>query len=593
MSITAITIRNFRSIAYFTGKVHDLNIFVGQNDGGKSNILRALDLFFNGEKRHGYELDWTRDHCVFAPERVRKAEEITISLEVTPPQHFNSSKPILWKKVWRKEGLHSDTSKCRDGTAIGPWSKLPAFLRAMRYDYVPAIKGEEYFQTLMASLHDMLEATVEEQVREASKGFTNTINDNTKTILEGILNQLELETTIQLPASLRDLFAQLEFKSVSGNRLFSLRQRGDGIKVRHIPIVLRWLAGQANYLSAPGRPKTVTVWGYEEPENNLEMRRCFELAQRLVNGADTIQAFVTTHSPAFYSVCRESDPENVKLFLVTKKDSLPTTDIKPLADGDLNSLDSAMGLLDLLEPHFRKARKELDQLQERQKSLQDTGKPTIFCEGPSDKTLIEAALQDHFPQLADELAVQCSDHCGGGCEWVADMMIAWSYLRPMAKAVGLFDNDKAAQDSRRKLDKRVKDAGKKYVAWITLTPGAEVKKCLKEKVFVPFAIEELLPREIWDHAERQEWLENRLEPLQLYCFGNADITFTEHMNNRLPDEHLRRLALKKVKGDPDIKNAFCQYVTCLPEEERKRSLEGLKPTIEECLNRLDVNKDQP
>ena len=73
----------------------------------------------------------------------------------------------------------------------------------MRFDYVPAIKGKDYFQQLMSKLHDMLEATVADKVHEASGTFTQTINQNTKTILEEILTLLGLTTTIQLPANLR------------------------------------------------------------------------------------------------------------------------------------------------------------------------------------------------------------------------------------------------------------------------------------------------------------------------------------------------------------------------------------------------------
>ena len=246
MSISALTIRNFRSIVNFNSKVENLNIFVGQNDAGKSNVLRALNLFFNYNEKTGYELDWSRDYCYFAPKRIRKAEEITIQLEITLPETFRTQTPIMWKRIWRKEGFHKETIKHRDGSEISPRSKIMAFLRAMRFDYVPAIKGGEYFQSMMGNLHDMLEATVEEQVRAASGSFTETINNNTKDILKQIQERLGLETTIELPPNLRELFAQLEFTSISGEKPFSLNQRGDGIKVRHIPIVLRWLAEQAN-----------------------------------------------------------------------------------------------------------------------------------------------------------------------------------------------------------------------------------------------------------------------------------------------------------------------------------------------------------
>lgn len=80
MSITSLSIKNFRSIASFDHSIRDLNIFVGQNDEGKSNILRALDLFFNHNKASGYALDWSRDFCCFAAKRTGKAEEITIQI---------------------------------------------------------------------------------------------------------------------------------------------------------------------------------------------------------------------------------------------------------------------------------------------------------------------------------------------------------------------------------------------------------------------------------------------------------------------------------------------------------------------------------
>ena len=48
MKIFDITISNFRGIKFLQNlKVGDINSFVGKNDSGKSNILKALDTFFN------------------------------------------------------------------------------------------------------------------------------------------------------------------------------------------------------------------------------------------------------------------------------------------------------------------------------------------------------------------------------------------------------------------------------------------------------------------------------------------------------------------------------------------------------------------
>jgi len=66
--INKIEIKHFRS---FDGgkdqnkvKIHnlkDLNVFSGANDSGKSNVLRALNLFFNDEISPGVKFDQKRD----------------------------------------------------------------------------------------------------------------------------------------------------------------------------------------------------------------------------------------------------------------------------------------------------------------------------------------------------------------------------------------------------------------------------------------------------------------------------------------------------------------------------------------------------
>lgn len=589
MSITSISIRNFRSIASLNETVHDLNILVGQNDEGKSNVLRALDLFFNHDKPDGYEFEWARDYCSFAAKRVRKAEEIEIGITIKPPASFANRDAVVWKKVWRRDGPHRESLMHEDNSDIDPKSKVAAFVKAMRFDYVPAIKGKDYFQALMSKLHDMLEATVEEKVRQASGAFTTTINENTKSILDEVLKHLGLQTSIQLPGNLRTLFAQLEFTSVSSDKQFSLNQRGDGIKVRHIPIVLRWLAQQANHLSAPGRPRTVTVWGYEEPENNLELRRCFDLAKDFVAGAGEIQTFVTTHSPAFYSVFRECDQARVGLFLVTKDDSQQTTKISRLkADNEIATLDSSMGLLSLLEPHFKAARSELTNLRTHLNNLTDTTKPTIFFEGPTDKMLFEEVLRLFFPAKVNDVSIRCSSHHGGGHTWVSEMLIAWSFSRPTAKAIGVFDKDEGAKTSKSETEKKLNapSSGKKAFT-TTLSPGNELKECYRKSISIPFGPEELLPKDIWDFAESKGWLEDRSNPLLLYKFSARDVTFDNHIQSVLPNQHLLRMALKKVKLEN--KEALAAHVANIPSEgERKRVLEGFKPTLEDCLKQLEL-----
>ncbi|MBI1183899.1 AAA family ATPase [bacterium] len=50
MKLNKLKLRNFRSysteIEFF---IDDLNVLIGRNDIGKSSILEALDIFFNGK----------------------------------------------------------------------------------------------------------------------------------------------------------------------------------------------------------------------------------------------------------------------------------------------------------------------------------------------------------------------------------------------------------------------------------------------------------------------------------------------------------------------------------------------------------------
>lgn len=591
MGIAKISIRNFRSLQSIDLVANDLNVFVGQNDEGKSNVLRALDLFFNSERRGGYIFDWGLDYCTATSKKKRKAEEIVITLEIAPPSNFKNQQPVRWTKVWRKEGLHSDKVVHVDGTVVGHTSKLAPFLRTIRYDYVPAIKSGDYFQALMGKLYDMLEATVEEEVRAASGTFTSTINNNTERILQEIEQRLGLATTIELPKNLNLFFRQLEFTSASSANTFSLNQRGDGVKVRHIPIVLRWLADRANYLSAPGKPKAISIWGYEEPENNLELRKCFELAREFVDTSSRIQTFITTHSPAFYSVFNDSEDASVSLFHVTKDTSSSVTEVSPIGDEGLAELDSAMGLLELLEPHFKAAARDLQSLRSRMQELTDNAVPTIFCEGPSDELVLKECLELFHQDLKGKVAIK-STKAGGGHRWVMESCIAWSYSRPKARCVGLFDTDSAAIKSSIEANEKIHKPDSGRMAFVEkVQANTALIQCAQKGFKVPFAYEEVLPPDLWEHAERREWLEPRPGVIGLYGFNQLSITFDEYVKERLQQEHLMRIALSKVKLSKKVKMA--RYILNRESPaERKRMLNDVNASMTKCLMKLKLIEEQ-
>lgn len=87
MFIKELRIKNFRSIVKGDISLNNLSVFVGNNDVGKSNILKALNLFFNGETDYAKPLDFSQDYCKHAPFRKKKAPKIIIELTLHAPRN--------------------------------------------------------------------------------------------------------------------------------------------------------------------------------------------------------------------------------------------------------------------------------------------------------------------------------------------------------------------------------------------------------------------------------------------------------------------------------------------------------------------------
>jgi hypothetical protein len=171
---------------------------------------------------------------------------------------------------------------------------------------------------------------------------------------------------------------------------------------------LRWLAKQAETLSAPGRPKVVSFWAYEEPENNLEMSSCLELAKERLADSDQIQTFVTTHAPAYYSIAVDAPKEKVLVFGVTKDASSGETEVKRIIKEHLSYVDESMGLMPLIQPYLRNALDKINELKKVQERLSTYDKPTLFVEGPSDKSLIVQSLRLFHPKANEQIRIECS-----------------------------------------------------------------------------------------------------------------------------------------------------------------------------------------
>lgn len=126
MIIKKIRIKNFRSISDVQLDLTDLTVIMGDNDAGKSNILRAINLFFNNTTDSDKPFSFTYDYNKNATTAINKAKEIIIEITFTPPANYKETKDILWRKVWRRDGLFTEREvRCFiDGSDFSARSKI-------------------------------------------------------------------------------------------------------------------------------------------------------------------------------------------------------------------------------------------------------------------------------------------------------------------------------------------------------------------------------------------------------------------------------------------------------------------------------------
>jgi len=395
MSITRVRIRNFRSIVSAEFDPRQYNVLVGANDSGKSNFLRALNLFFNNEVEPGSPFRFTRDFSRTAKTGKGKAQEVRIELFFEVPSNYRATEEVVWRKIWRADSPVSSERAFVSKTEISGRSKVLSWLDAHRFYYVPAVRGGEYFRSLMCDVHDTLAETYEAELRAASGAFIKDLRQHTEQIGSIIRAQIGLQSELQLPPDLRSLFEVLDFETDSG---VSFRQRGDGVQAAHIPAILKFLADSQKRLAARGKPLPTSIWAYEEPENNLEFTRAFSIAEQLYEYSQDHQIFLTTHSPAFYTG-KSTEYKPIR-WLVQSIDK--ESQIGPVGDGQSDDLNDVVGLMPLVAPFIREMQAELDAVRKRVKA---TAKPTIFVGGITDEHYIRRALEVFEPKRASLVAV--------------------------------------------------------------------------------------------------------------------------------------------------------------------------------------------
>lgn len=441
----SIRIKNFRSIVDETIVLDDFNCFVGKNDSGKSNVLKALNLFFNGKTDFNTEFDFQNDYSKYAKQGAHQAKEITISVEISVPESFKENGLKTWTKVWRSDGLHYNNLN----ELFAGRNKAITFLSRIVYLYIPAVKSSEYFRYLLSEVYSSMTNTADSTLRGLNDKYSKELQALTIELTKDIKSVLNIESSIQMPQNLNVLFRDLSFSTNDGYiKGVDLDHRGDGIKARHIPSILRYMQKNLEKYRAKNAIVYSHIWGYEEPENGIEFLSCFDMASELYSYKSDSQLLITTHSPAFYSAAQV---ENSFCYFVYKSENGYSRYTREM---DTEDIDQKIGLMPLVSPYILKERMQyLDELNTKEKVIAELSekisrvknKVFVITEGKTDTKHLKIAfrtlgIEKEFVEQIEYYDFGAKDTLGDDLKTILDRM---SHLKNVSTIIGLYDRDKA------------------------------------------------------------------------------------------------------------------------------------------------------
>lgn len=457
--IEKIEIKSFRSFCNRKGdkseidKISKLNIFSGANDSGKSNILRALNLFFNGQTSLGHFFTFENDY--FKKDKVgdeRDIKEELVTIRITFINAKNKGKNAIQKdklflpeNFWvsrkftkssgyssfshssgvetsfkKEKGLSHDrfidstTKKLKSNFSASLQKQLTDFLDSIQYHYIPAIKDQSYFSHLYGELRQTLLKAKDSNVDNKKGDFELAIQEDTKTLMSEFMGMLgnsvvDIAPVFELP-DLVNLFQSLNVQTGK----IPLRFRGDGIQAKLIPEILNFISIKEQALTSKKiklgqKAKKYFIWGFEEPENSYEYKNAQILANRFKNVfIKNAQIFITTHSFNFLSL----GGDGVATYRVWRDEKIQgsrITKIKRDSNGvfkfegddfrtDIEKLNEELGVFQLnkdLENLFLETEKTKNDFLQKVKVI---NKPVIYTEG-NNVAYIKKAKEFFAPDL--------------------------------------------------------------------------------------------------------------------------------------------------------------------------------------------------
>jgi len=453
--IKEVEIAYFRSFYKTTiYKCSDINIIFGKNDVGKSNIIRALNLFFNNttddETDFNFDIDFSDRRFAESQNSDGVRKFIYVKITFSTPKNYRKSlgNEFYVKRQWTvsrdDEWVEEVSGHIKDNQR----HIVTRFINTIRFIHIPAIKSTSTFTSLLDNIYEILAES--EEFVQTVEDFANRVQLSTRELFSGMPKEVTHESKISAPSRMDELFRTLDFETISeeGTASKSLTlQRGDGIKARHIPEILNFIASRDKY--------QFHIWGFEEPENSLDFVSAEAEAARFLKIAlgGHLQIFVTTHSPSFYNL----GGDDVRKFYVTRDES---GEAKILQGRSLEKFDisSAIGegfylpaVAKALEEYSAReadASRFRNEAEQFRQEIDAYKMPIVLTEGKTDELILNEAWKRVRKGISPYIKIKSCDTTdgqGGGSAGASKLGLCLRAVQSdsLNTVIGLFDRDEA------------------------------------------------------------------------------------------------------------------------------------------------------
>lgn len=317
--IKKVRIVGFRSIRDDQiDNIGNFSALVGLNNSGKSNYLRAINLFFNDEIEPGVRLNMPVDYYKPDISKRRKRKEISVEVTFELPTNFKFHKRLkevekmlnshnfTITKLWTKESSLPKFVLNNKFLDFEEQQKIQQFLSLVTFRYIPnrtlpidLIKKEHQ------SLRDVLIRRVSKSKPAGADEVFDKLANISKRLISGLykdlLNKIIIpdfeDIRLDTPASFSDMVFAFGYKLKQQGFEIDDSLQGSGIQNLLMFYTLHLI--DKDYFQKFGW-RQASIWGIEEPESSLHLSLAARVGSFLYDVAsgpnNRLQVLATTHS---------------------------------------------------------------------------------------------------------------------------------------------------------------------------------------------------------------------------------------------------------------------------------------------------------